>query len=134
MQGECGLAARVGWVLVHGTEWAMWHVCSMEQSALFHDNPKQFLQLVRDAKAAKEPLQFIDRAEVDFDPRPGTLVLLGALICPGLCQTITCDGLFVSRRGSAGREPHTTASNALQWQSLSTQAQGVPKVPKLSWQ
>ncbi len=77
-------------------------------------SPKQFLQLVRDAKAAKEPLQFIDRTEVDFDPRPGTLVLLGALICPGLCHTITCDGLFISRKGSAGREPHTTASNALQ--------------------
>jgi hypothetical protein len=124
-KGYRGICVLVG-VLPHKNI-PFWHVCTIEQSSYLEADPESFVRSIKSNRDSilevnSKPQRLCDCNEVTSFQ--GT-ILVGALVEPGWCEKVDCDGLFQAQGENiqAGRLAQDERRQGLHWSNISGQLQ-----------
>jgi len=122
VQGDYSLALQVG--QIKGTEFQVWHVCTIEEVSMFHAAPKGFIGYIKRSRTFSSLAQrgleteFLPNSDGDyddFDIRSKQLVIVGALVTPACGSIVDCIPFFEPpESANGGRGEHSNLS----WQKI----------------
>jgi ankyrin repeat protein len=124
-RGSRGICVLVG--ILPYKNIPFWHVCTIEQSSYLEADPESF---VRSIKSSRDSiLEVNSRLQCLRDCHEATsfegTILVGALVEPGWCDKVDCDGLFQAHGGNiqAGRLAPEGRRQGLHWSNITGQLQ-----------